>query len=233
MTGTISDWIIALEKAGFKEEAAALHSDKLQDYKRLKESGLPTFEDLILPFHEFKEGNASLEGFLRKHDNFVVRAIPNTRNLPRRYKIGVKTFVEFQEFLLENINSGDEEKYQIFITEFEPQNMAGAVISRGEDVLIEIARGNLDAFSHGQTNPIACGHFAFHGYNHYKSMQYTTNTPHLNKLLWNVLQCLRTDTRIEDFIPEIDFMRGYFEFVITEKGSIKFLDYKLNDAYLV
>ncbi|MBU0907610.1 MAG: hypothetical protein KKE05_05645, partial [Nanoarchaeota archaeon] len=149
MGGTVSDWIIEMQKRAFAD-ATALHSEKLEDYRRLKESGLPTFEDLIISFPEFNEGNEALRNFLARYDSFVVRAIPGTKELPRRYKIGVKDFGECMQFLRENVRPEDGGKYSVFLTEFEPQTMSGAVISRGDEVLIEIARGNLDAFRTSQ-----------------------------------------------------------------------------------
>jgi hypothetical protein len=239
MGGTISDWIIEMQRRGDKC-AAALHSEKLEDYRRLKESGLPIFEDLIIPFLEFNEGNGAVSGFLAKHDSFVVRAIPDTKELPRRYKIGVKNFEECMQFLRENVRPEDGAKYSIFLTEFEPQTMAGAIISRGDDVLIEIARGNLDVFSHGGTTPIGEGHFGQHGFSHTRCMRYSSRNKNFNRLLWNTLQYLRLEDDYDDQdfnvrgfkSPQARFMRGYFEFVVTKRSGVKFLDYKVNEAYL-
>ena len=87
MSNTISDWIISMEKKGFKNQAKSFHSKKLEDYQRLKDLNLPTFDDIIVPYNNFKENNKSLEEFLEKYNGFVIRAIPNTKKLPRRYKM--------------------------------------------------------------------------------------------------------------------------------------------------
>ena len=52
--------------------------------------------------------------------------------------------------------------------------------------------------------------------------------------MWRALQYLRIDLPSDsDLFPKLDFMKGYFEFVVTEKtDKIKFLDYKINKAYL-
>ena len=111
--------------------------------------------------------------------------------------------------------------------------MAGIIISRNNDVLIEVAKGNLDILAHGQVTPVG-GHLARCGNDHFRRMRYSTTGRSQRELMWNALQLLKTNQRQEDFIPDLDFMKGYFEFVVTEKGGkIKFLDYKVNPAYLV
>jgi len=232
MVGTFSDWIIALEQRGFKETARNLHTKKLQDYRRLKKSGLPIFDDLIVPYQQFNGENKRLMDFLARYNNLVVRAIPNTKSLPRRYKIGIHSFEECQDFLAQVIKGGDEKKYSVLITEHEPTNWAGIIISRPEDVLIEVAKSGLDELSHGSIIPSA-GHFTFHHGNHFRSMGYYNADGSQRGLIWQALQYLRRDTQNDsDVFPAIDFMGGYFEFVVTEKtGRIKFLDFKVNEAY--
>lgn len=229
----MSDWIIAMESFGLRELAKAFHSDKLQDYKRLKESGLPTFDDFIIQYKDFNKRNLSLENFLAIYESFVIRAIPNTKDLPRRYKIGVHSFEECQEFLAKNVPSGKEDKYSVFLTEHEPTNLAGVIISRPQDVLIEVAQSGLDELSHGKVTP-SVGHFAQHYYNHFKSMRYNTKDMAQRQLMWRALQYLRKDLSSDsDLFTNTEFLKGYFEFVVTEKTSkIKFLDYKINENYL-
>ena len=189
---------------------------------------------MIVPFSDFNLRNLSLEAFLKKHSQFVIRAIPKTKDLPRRYKIGVSSFEACILFLAETIHPSNEKLYDVFLTEHEATNKGGAIISRKEDVLIEIVEGSLDRFSHGEVNPLAGGHFAFHRHHHFKSMQWTTEDKELRRFMWRALGYLRRDEGSEsELFPKIEFLKGYFEFVITERtNSIKFLDYKINGAYL-
>ena len=231
MARTFSDWIIAMERAGLNKSATAFHSEKLQDYERLKKSGLPTFDDFIIPLVQFQKGNGNLEEFLSRYEGFVIRAIPNTRELPRRYKIGVYTIEDCQEFLAQHVQRKQYDKYSVFLTEYEPASWAGIIISRQQDVLIEVAQSGLDELSSGQVIPSG-GYFGQQ--EHFRSMRYNTKNISQRELMWRALQFLRRDLPSDsDSFPDIDFMKGYFEFVVTEKaGKIKFLDYKVNEAYL-
>src|SRR3989344_2601884 len=234
MAGTMSDWVIEMEKRGLEETAQGFHSDKLTDYNRLKESGLPIFDDFIIPFSEFDSKNEELVRFLSKYQGFVIRAIPNVKDLPRRYKIGVHSFEECTSFLSENVKNEDNSKYNVFLTEHEPTNWSGVIISRGGDALVEISSEPLDELSHGQVDSslIYLGHFAKHNFSSFGSMKYNTRGLLQRNLIWRTLQHLREDLPSEsETFPNISFRKGYFEFVVTEEtGKIKFLDYKVKES---
>jgi hypothetical protein len=231
MGKTISDLIIRLRETGFNEEAAAWRTDKLEDYQRLKDSGLPRFQDIQIPYNQFNNKNKSLLDFLLKYEQYVVRAIPNTMEFPRRYKIGVKSLQECQNFLKEVIEPKNTSIYTIFLSENEPIEWGGTIISSEYEafpgqygVCIEMARANQDAVSHGEVKVI-------HGRLGFLpdcpcTMYYTTEKPYERELMWRVLSKIRLGS---DFV----FMRGYFEFAVTQKGKIVFFDYKINKNYLV
>lgn len=233
MAGTISDWIIEMEKAGLEDLAKAFHSEKLKDYERLKKSGLPTFDDFVVSFSEFNINNEGLNEFLAKYNSFVVRAIPNTKELPRRYKIGVHDFEECKDFLNKNIEKKNKNKYSVLLTEHEPTDWAGVIISRPGDVFVEVAKSELDRLSHGLANP-STGIFSNQEVNHFNGMRYNTENIWEREFMWKALKYIRKDLPGDsDIFPNINFMKGYFEFVkIKGTDKIKFLDFKVNDAYL-
>lgn len=233
MAGTFSDWIIKMQEAGFHDLAMEFHSEKFQDYKRLKESGLPIFDDFIVLFNQFKKENENLREFLSKYKGFVIRAIPNTRELPRRYKIGVSDFDGCQKFLEQTILPQHKEKYSILLTEHEPTDWAGIIISRQNNVLIEVAQSGLDELSGGKVIPSG-GYFAYHDFKPFQSMKYNTENIKEMELMWGALQYLRKDLSSDlNLLPNINFIKGYFEFVKTKKtNKIKFLDFKINKSYL-
>lgn len=233
MAGTMSDWIIEMKKAELEDSADSFHSEKLQDYSRLKQSGLPLSEDFIVPFEKFNRGNKNLERFLAKYESFVIRAIPKTPELRRRYEIGVHNFNDCQIFLNKNVSEENKKKYSIFLTEYEPTGWSGTIISRPNDLLIEVSQSALDKLSHGEVTPVG-GHFAHHGLNHFKSMRYNTKNIQEREIMWDALQYLRINSPTDSNLsPNIDFMKGYFEFIRTKKTKrIKFLDFKINEAYL-
>ena len=233
MAGTISDWIIELEKAGLKNLAKKLHSEKLTDYKRLKESGLPIFYDFEVPYINFNDKNIELLLFLSKFPEFVIRAIPKTKDLPRRYKIGVKTFGDCVSFLDSVVDQNNKEIYSVLITDYEPSKFGGVIISRKNDLIIEIGENcNVDDLAHGKITPVG-GIYKEHSFNHFKSMKYNTENETHRKLMWRVLDFLRNEVVSDSEINTgIEFTLGYFEFVITVSDKVKFLDYKLNEMYL-
>jgi hypothetical protein len=229
MSGTFSDWIIEGKKRGLEEAVRAFHSDKLEDYKRLKASGLPIFDDLIVPYLQFGRENNELMEFLAKYPGFVVRAIPKTKELPRRYRIGVHSFEECKAFLEENVRKGMESVYSVLLTEHEPTDRSGIIISNHERTLVEVAEAQLDELSSGKVIP-STGEFFKQAV--FKRMHYRNANAAQRELIWKALQYLRIDLPSDSAFPDIDFMVGYFEFVVTKKTDrIKFLDYKLNEMY--
>ena len=137
------------KKAGLKNLAKKLHSEKLTDYKRLKESGLPIFYDFEVPYINFNDKNIELLLFLSKFPEFVIRAIPKTKDLPRRYKIGVKTFGDCVSFLDSVVDQNNKEIYSVLITDYEPSKFGGVIISRKDDLIIEIGENfNIYYLSH-------------------------------------------------------------------------------------
>jgi len=64
MSGTISDWIIEMEEKGFKGLAKVLHTTKMKDYKRLKESGLPIYADFSTTYGSLGKDKEKFKEFL-------------------------------------------------------------------------------------------------------------------------------------------------------------------------
>ena len=226
MGETMSDWVITGKKFGLEY----LATDKFEDYERLIESGLPRFDDFKIHYKEFKKGNKGLKGFLAKHKYFTIRAIPNTKDIPRRYKVGVGSFDECQKFLEKNIQKGKEGIYSILITEHEPTYKSGIIISRDKDVLIEIGDFQLDELSHGRTPSAGCTiDLLIFGSINKKTTWHIQASLENKSLVKKALNCIKTGRNALDY----NFMKGYFEFVVTEKeDKIKFLDFKINEMYL-
>ncbi|MBR9691843.1 hypothetical protein GOV06_03570, partial [Candidatus Woesearchaeota archaeon] len=124
MSGTISDWIIEMEKRGFSETAKEFHSDKLTDYQRLKNSGLPIFDDFRTPYSRFCKHNPELMDFLAKYPSFCIRALPNNPDLPRRFELGVKSFEDCKKFLDETLDPELGDRYDVLISEYGQEDPA-------------------------------------------------------------------------------------------------------------
>ena len=242
--GTMSDWIINMRKAGKSDLAERFHTEKFEDHERLKNSGLPVFGDLMVTYEKFKRENEALMDFLFRCYAVVIRAIPRTHNLPRRHKIGLRSFEECEKFLRRVVEESGTKEYDILFTEWEPASYAGNIISRENDLLIElIDEGYHSLLAHGKIIPSVTGHFAHHGLNHYRSMVFNSEDIKQRRLVWRTLQFLTEaviDSRdLEESlssqvsVPGFVFRKGYFEFVVAEKDSkIRFIDYKVNPMYL-
>ena len=231
---TMSHWEVAMRKAGFVDRADGLHSEKLKDMLRLRESGLPQFAFLDIPYTDFLRDSSLVGDFIRRYGGICVRALPNNegakRGFTRAYKMGYLSLEECSRFLHDKIVN-NRELWDISLTEWAP-NKAGFVIISGErHVLGEIGR-SLEDLSHGKEEPLArftidcslVGHVIdktiWEAKGRHKS--------HYQKLLWNAFQYI--------CIPGGNFdpycLRGYFEGAVIQDGRVKFLDYKVNEIYL-
>lgn len=239
MAGTISDWIIAMKKAGLEELAKKYHTEKSIDDTRLINSGLPTFDRFQVPYDQFREDNEGVIDFLAKYKQFIIRALPikGRPNLPRRPKLDgpVYTFedcIKYLDILFSKGREleGKEGEYNVSLVENIPTKGSGIIMSRNQDLIIEISEENLADLSHGQ-GPTVWGHFANHNH-HFKSMRYHTEDFQQREFIWNALQFIRKDLPTDSIFPNIKFTKGYFEFVITENNEVRFWDYKINEMYL-
>jgi len=223
---TISDWIIGLEERGHAL-ASELHSVKEIDYLRLKLSGLPIYKDFSLSYLRFIEKPRDLISFLNRYEMFVVRALPSTSNLPRRYKKGVKDYRQASEFLNSVINPRKKDLYTILITEQEPQKFAGLIALRPDSAIIEVGMSGLDNFSHGLGKRwVGC--FDNEGINKFRAREYKTSykipiNEKIKEIMNKALIYIKRSKRIHN--------QGYFEFIVTKDDEIKFVDYKINKAY--
>nr|MCK4930057.1 hypothetical protein [Nanoarchaeota archaeon] len=115
---TVSDWIIRI-RGSHPDLAESMHSTKKQDNERLRNSGLPVYEDFKQPYLNFLKNPKKLIKFLQAHGTVCVRALPRTSKLPRRYKLGVRSLEQATEFLSSSVQ--DPEIYDILVGEQQPQ----------------------------------------------------------------------------------------------------------------
>lgn len=252
-SGKMSDWITLLKGAGCGDLAHGLHTGKLEDYNRLRDSGLPRWADFEVDYTQFRKDNKRLSRFLSKYNGFVIRAIQTSPPFNRRAKVGVDSFDECVEFLESIIDRKEEETYKVLLTQHEETDRCGIIISRDDELIIEMANGrDLAGLERGTCRVKARGVFNHHKNgnceNHFRSMQFFMSKRSHKKniewkiLMWNALQFIRLDSGCEygDLMygnsmqfPTFRFLKGYFEFVVTKQSDvIKFADYKTNPAYL-
>jgi len=238
--GTTRDWTIAGEECGI--DLSYLDSVKQEDIDKLRKLGLPMFADLRLPYLGFSEDNPAVENFFKKYPGVTVRAIPAKyrKDLRRRFRVGVYGYEECKEFLDEEVK-GNEQDYETWITEWQPQPWGGIIFSKKDRALIEISRKGLEKLTHGQMIPDGIAVFACSDLNNFKSMRYISGWRYERKLMWNILQHIRINREPKSqVIPNIELILGYFELGITEPddlhqdrwmGDVKFVEYKDTEGY--
>jgi hypothetical protein len=180
-----------------------------KDIERLYSSGLPVCDRLLVACKEYL--NDSVVKFCEKHNGVWIRVYNKTE---RHYKLGLKGHAQVKEYI-ESLDI-DVSKFKIQIFEFDPNKFGGNIVSGEKGVYIEMVYGDqLDVancwkeFCHGYISPL--GILKFHE---------TDVTDEMKRTAFNVLKCLKTSKG--------NYMKGYFEFVVSVKNNIYFLDYKVN-----
>ena len=228
----MSHWEQNLKVAGLPDVAAAFHSVKTEDMQRLQHSGLPQFPSITLPYAEFHKQNLVLMKFISQNQGVCVRALPKPEGLQqgftRGYQYGKIGFEECERFLKEKIQEPFD-LWDVGLTEWEPNANGFVIISGSKSIRGEIGI-NLETLSHGQEIPLAIfeidrrmtGHLAN------KTSWPLVRDPAAAAVLWRAYRCIT--------FPGGNFQpycrRGYFEGITTQKGAIKFMDFKTNEAYL-
>lgn len=221
---TISDWVIKM-KDSHSDLAESLHSTKKQDNERLRDSGLPIYEDIKLSYQDFLKNPVKIKEFLQTYGNVCVRALPRTSKLPRKYKLNVKSLEEATEFLDSSVQ--DPKIYDILVSEQQAQKYSGVIILTPDTATIEIGKSRLDRFSHGDGKRYV-GTFDNIGLNKFKPKDFSGNYKlpinlRIKTLMNRALHCIKSSKEICN--------RGYFEFVVTDQNDIKFLDFKVAEGY--
>jgi hypothetical protein len=223
---TISDWVIGLDSRENKL-ADRLHSVKKQDNLRLANSGLPVYAVFGISYADFLKKPKSLIDFFNSYDMFCVRALPRTSQLPRRYKLRVKSLEEATEFL-KSVVGNKIDIYDVLANEQQDQKFAGMIILKPDMATVEIGRSGLDRFSHGEGKRYV-GIFNNEGLNKFRARKFLGNykrpiTLQIKTLMNRALRCIKSTKIIDN--------KGYFEFIVTDKNEIKFLDYKISEGYV-
>jgi len=151
VVNNISNWILTAERKGVEASGliAKLHSEKLGDYERLRNSRFPRFDDLEIPYSQFDWETPSVEEFFTKYQDVVIRLIPKTKDLARNHKIGLTSYYQCLQWVDENAAPGRENDYTILMTEHEPTNWSGIIISKGDEAFIDVSDSPLDDLEHG------------------------------------------------------------------------------------
>jgi hypothetical protein len=231
MGGTISDWIEIARRT--KVDLSGLDTKKREDMERLRNSGLPQFDSFDLPYSEFTKDNKELMMFIRKNERVTIRALPKesgkAKGFTREYEIGWPCSYDSCRGFLNEVIAGNVDDYDVGMTSWEYNHYGFVLISSPKFVFGELGK-RLDNLSHGLEVPLASFVVDRSGVGHLEDKTRwikARNKKSASKLL-EALKHIKEPS--DNFNPS--FLEGYFEGVITKSG-VKFLDYKVNQAYLL
>lgn len=147
MAGTMSHWEVAARKRGFVEYADAVHTEKLEDLRRLRFSGLPQFDLFQCTYLDFNRGNEELMEFIEKYlelgQGFCVRALPTeegaSRGLTRKHKLGFMDF-KFMKCSLAGYIQRDRELFDVGLSNWEPAEYGGIFIEKRKGSIVGLAK---------------------------------------------------------------------------------------------
>jgi len=180
-----------------------------KDIERLDHSGLPHFEHIEVDGNE--DWQNQVKKFFKKYP-FVWTRMINKQNPSERYsKIGIDSPEEYFSFVTEQKKDVSQYCFQLF--ENCPNQFGGNIISKNNQVVIEMAIGSQDLVGkskgkifHGELNP--------HG-----RLIFNEPTPvGMQEAAVNTIRYIRLNNH--------EFLQGYFEFIVSDSGKVYFLDYK-------
>jgi hypothetical protein len=213
MTG----WNQALIDQGIKSDS----ENRLNGLMNLIESGLPTYRYHFFTLDEFI--NNSKEVYL-KYNSVVVRAIPKITGPLARFTRISESLDDTINFLMKEINPVDKSKYTIVVNEYDPAEYCGVIISNNKKLTIEMVKEpNLEKLCHGQSIPWSA--FFTENYSFRKMDYLNVNNETIKQKMWQVIKSI-SDVYYNSNIPQYDPKKGYFEFVLSKKKGIRFIDYK-------
>jgi len=239
------DWQADILKKDLPKLAKAFNINRQEDDERLANSGLPYFHQFTTSYQDFNQQNPDLVEFISDYKEFMIRALPTEKGLPRTYKRGgLFTLEDCKEFLDYTFTQnpdyiGKQKSYDIKLAETEIKKAGGVIISTPEKVLIEIKKerkirnqnkmnGGLSGLCYG-ANPDQTIIIDLTGLGHIDDKTtWMQDKPELSKIMLRALDYLKLSGKDDNFNPH--YMRGYFEFVQTKLNRIVFWDFK-NQAF--
>lgn len=223
----LSGWRAAMMENNACLEDFVKNEDRLGALKRLAESGLPTYEFHFFGFEEFfSEEKRIMEIYERYEGRVVARAMPASRRYLQRYCFIDKPLHETKISLNESIAPESRKDYTIVLNEYEPAHYCGIMLSEQDKLSIEMVREpNLENLAHGHCTPWHA-EFTAAVKGALKAMRYkNVEAPEERQNMWNAVKSI-SSMEYGGAFPYYEPRCGYFEFVISDAGRIKFIDYK-------
>ncbi len=205
---TWSAWFKQAEKIGYTLESI-LPLQIEEDQERLYSSGLPVLDRLFVDGEKYD--SSSVRTFCDKHALHWARIYHKNDLSKRSYKLGMTTpdVLEFIEGIPRTLAH-----WNIQLFEYVPNQFGGNIVSDDSRTSIEMVhgtQGNIERSQkmiyHGEVSSTGCLHF---------SQKRTSRLMRVGAQ--NALRFLR--------LARGEYLKGYFEFIVSDKNQIYFLDYK-------
>ena len=236
---TLVGWSNRLRNLGLNEIASKYDTDIIRDFYLIRELNLPTYDSYMFSVVCFLDQFERLQAnFI--HDSYYLILLPMHENYRKYILMDFKSLLDAKNFIVQNIQ-GMYEHYMIRISEFEQNVYGGSIISDEGLVLVEMVKGLQNGVAYGTKNVISGRLTPFT-----ISTHYSTSNEEERLYIWRVIQSIIQNNdmitqndlinRENHFIHNINFLKGYFEFVYTKHMKrdclrLIFFDVKLNKAY--
>lgn len=180
-----------------------------KDIERLDQSGLPHFDHIEVD--GAGDWQNEVRSFFKKYPFVWTRMINKENPSERVSKIGIKSPEDYFSFVEEQKKDVTRYFFQLF--ENCQNQFGGNILSKNNQIIIEMAVGSQDIVGkskgkifHGELNP--------HG-----RLAFSEETPDgMPEAANNTVRYIR--------LGKDEFLKGYFEFIVSDTGKVYFLDYK-------
>lgn len=224
MDKTLHGWSKNFDKIN-KKWVGMFEANVKQDYKRIEEYGLPTYQRMFFEALDLADDfNNCISKILL--ERYYIQLYPKSANMPKYSLTDFTDPFEIQNFINKKI-SDKLSDYYVLISEFEPNIYGGSIMSTGNEIHIDICEGLQNAISYGTAISISCK--VIYG----EIMQTDTLPPEMlyifKQILSSIKLCVPSSTN--------EYLEGYFEFAITQKKldintyRLIFIDYKMDRIY--
>jgi hypothetical protein len=204
--------------------------DKGAILKNLKKMGLPTYDLVVL----------GLDMFLRTQDRVLdvmdfpmywVTMIPLSSRLPKITRLGLSQS-DVLDFAHEN--AGEQENYDMLISEYENNVYGGNIHSKDGLVYLELIKGDQIHVAQGTVD--AADIYRAQRDDIHRGFRYSVDDPVMRDIMWKTIQQIRVKDSREDGITNAEFMEGYFELALTntpQRSNLRpiFLDHKTSPLF--
>jgi L-rhamnose mutarotase len=208
---TWKDWFkVAKEKNIPLQNYLTINQPK--DLERLHNSGLPFYDFIILNGRDFKKEEENIKEFSKKHKQMWIRVIGSEG---RHYKLDIRGYEQLIEFISSlKINI---ENYQLQLFEYHENIFGGNIIVNDEEIYIELAEGTQERVSRNFLADLIIykGRINKNG----RLTFFEREVPgKIRRIANRMLKFIKID--------RTNYLKGYFEFAVSQEGEVFFLDYK-------